>query len=211
GAEIGSVHAGIATARVPLGGLPALLSAQELAVLEAARVATVSHDTSLRAIRVDGLRQWEGSDWTGRVGHGVIIGVYDTGLDYGHGDFRDAAGRTRLLGLWDQTATGAGRPPPEPFTYGEYCPPASLEDGTCGQQDLHGHGTHVAGTAAGNGLDVGTGGTPRQYAGVAPAADLLVVKGGDGTFSFDRILDGVRWLFAEAERLGRPIVVNLSL
>src|SRR5690606_12873759 len=47
--------------------------------------------------------------------------------------------------------------------------------------------------------------------GVAPAADLLVVKGGDGTFSFDRILDGVRWLFAEEERLGRPIVVNLSL
>src|SRR5690606_20556618 len=129
GAEIGSVHAGIATARVPLGGLPALLSAPELAVLEAARVATVSHDTSLRAIRVDGLRRWEESDWTGRAGHGVIIGVYDTGLDYGHGDFRDAAGRTRLLGLWDQTATGAGRPPPEPFTYGEYCPPASLEDG----------------------------------------------------------------------------------
>src|SRR5690606_20396421 len=124
GAEIGSVHAGIATARVPLGGLPALLSAQELTVLEAARVATVSHDTSLRVIRADGLRQWAENDWTGRAGHGVIIGIYDTGLDYEHGDFRDATGRTRLLGLWDQTANGAGRPPPEPFTYGEYCPPS---------------------------------------------------------------------------------------
>jgi len=213
GAEIGSVHAGIATARVPLDRLPALLTAPDFAVLEAARVATVSHDTSMRAIRVDGLREWVESDWAGRAGHGVIIGIYDTGLDHEHGDFRDAAGRTRLLGLWDQTATGADLPPPEPFTYGAYCPPASLEDGTCSQRDLSGHGTHVAGTAAGNGLDVGTGtgGTARRYAGVAPAADLLVVKGGDGTFAFDRVVDGVRWLFAEAERLGRPIVVNLSL
>jgi len=211
GAEIGSVHAGIATARVPLDGLPALLSAPELDVVEAARVATVSHDSSMRVIRVDGLRQWAEGDWVGRAGHGVIIGIYDTGLDLAHGDFQDAAGRTRLLGLWDQTATGTGVSPPEPFTYGAYCPPASLEDGICSQRDLNGHGTHVAGTAAGNGLDVGTGGTARRYAGVAPAADLLIVKGGDGTFAFDRIVDGVRWLFAEAERLGRPIVVNLSL
>src|SRR5690606_15728991 len=115
-------------------------------------------------------------------------------------------------GLWDQTASGGARPPPAGFEYGEYCPPASLDDGTCGQRDQHGHGTHVAGTAAGNGLDEGSGGTARQYAGVAPAADLLVVKGSsDGSFAFDRVLDGVRWLFEEAERLGRPAVVNLSL
>jgi len=211
GAEIGSVHAGIATARVPLDALPTLLAAPELAEVEAARVATVSHDTSMRVIRVDDLRTWADGAWVGRAGHGVIIGIYDTGLDFAHGDFRDAAGRTRLLGLWDQTATGTAVSPPAPFTYGTYCPPPSLDDGTCPQQDRNGHGTHVAGTAAGNGLDVGTGGTPGQYAGVAPAADLLVVKGGDGTFSFDRIVDGVRWMFAEAERLGRPIVVNLSL
>src|SRR5690606_11473477 len=130
-----------------------LLGAAELSAIEAARVVPVSHDTSMRAVRADGLREWTGGDWGGRAGHGVIVGIYDTGLDYLHGDFRDAAGRTRLLGLWDQTASGGGLLPPAGFGYGEYCPPASLEDGTCGQRNLHGHGTHVAGTAAGNGLD----------------------------------------------------------
>ena len=44
--------------------------------------------------------------------------------------------------------------------------------------------------------------------GVAPEADLLIVK---TTFQNSGILEGVRWIFAEAQRLSKPAVVNLSL
>ena len=45
--------------------------------------------------------------------------------------------------------------------------------GTIQERNLTGHGTHVAGTAAGNGL---AGPVPGKYSGMAPEADLIVVK-----------------------------------
>ncbi|NIP82821.1 MAG: hypothetical protein GWM90_27805, partial [Gemmatimonadetes bacterium] len=66
-------------------------------------------------------------------------------------------------------------------------------------------------SAAGDGSATGSEGTPYTYAGMAPAADILVVKGGNGSFGDTDIVDGVAWMFAEADRLGRPIVANLSL
>lgn len=209
GAELGSVIGDIVTARVPVDALPGLMQQAEILMLEAARTAEVVHDSSMRAIRVDGLRQREGGVWRGTAGQGVIVGIYDTGADYAHRDFQDEHGSTRILGLWDQTVSGP-HPPPAGFSYGQLCPPEALEAETCESRDLNRHGTHVAGTAAGTGA-AGEAGSAFRYAGVAPAADLLIVKGGDTSFSFDRILDGVRWMFDEAERLGRPIVVNLSL
>jgi hypothetical protein len=38
-----------------------------------------------------------------------------------------------------------------------------------------------------------------------------VVKGGDDFFTADRVVDGVAYIFARAEALGRPAVVNVSL
>lgn len=208
GAEIGTVVGDLATAYVPLATLDAVLGSRRLGALEAARTIRVQHDSSLIAIRADRVRRREGGEWVGFAGQGVVVGVYDTGIDYQHLDFRKGDGSTRLLGLWDQTTNGN---PPGSFTYGFYCSPATLDGGTCPQRDINGHGTHVAGSAAGNGSATGSGGTAFEYAGVAPAADILVVKGGDGGFSSNRVIDGVNWIFAEAERLGKPAVANLSL
>jgi len=206
GAEIGTVAGGIATARVPLDALERLGSSHEIERIEAARLLRVRNDSGVVDVRADGVRRRVDAAWLGSAGQGVIIGVYDTGLDYRHEDFRDAAGRTRVLGLWDQTAQAAAAPPG--YGYGAYCPPETLQDGSCEQIDSNGHGTHVAGTAAGDGS---AGSTPFRYAGVAPTADLLIVKGGNGTFETDRIVDGVAWIFERAGQLGRPAVVNLSL
>ncbi|HEX9108318.1 MAG TPA: S8 family serine peptidase, partial [Longimicrobiales bacterium] len=46
---------------------------------------------------------------------------------------------------------------------------------------------------------------------VAPAADLLIVKGGNGSFGFDQIVDGLIWMKRFAKAAGKPLVVNLSL
>lgn len=204
GAEIGTAIGNFVTARIPLAALDALGRSPSFEGFEASRRIKVSHDSSMRAIKADRVRHWNGSTWAGAAGHGVIVGIYDTGIDFFHEDFRDANGKTRILALWDQTT-------------GRYCTQAEIQaaiDGNpaaCPQRDLNGHGTHVAGTAAGDGSATGTRGTALQYAGVAPAADLIVVKGGNDSFSEHDIFHGVAWIAEQARALGKPAVVNLSL
>jgi len=70
-------------------------------------------------------------------------------------------------------------------------------------EDEHGHGTHVAGIAAGDGSA-----SPANLRGMAPGADLVIVK---TTFYEDTVVDGVRFVFEAAQARGRPAVVNLSL
>jgi subtilisin family serine protease len=196
---------------VPLDALPAVLGLS-LPQVRAARTLRTDHDSSTLAIGVAAVRQLTPSGWTGATGAGSIIGIVDTGLDLLHPDFHDPGGATRVLAFWDQT-TGS-RPPPG-FGYGMYCSRdviqitiTTADLSLCPSRDLHGHGTHVLGTAAGDGA---AGDEPFRYAGVAPRAELLVVKGGDGSFSEDRIADALVWMRREAQAHGRPAVINISL
>lgn len=172
------------------------------------------------------LRRRVGSRWEGLAGQGVIVGVFDSGLDLDHDDFRHPDGRTRVLFAWDQTATAGGAPPggagalgggppgavgASSFDYGVECRAAAIDAGACPMVDRIGHGTHVTGVAAGDGSATGRGMDPFRFPGGAPAADLIVVKGGDGVFTPDGLVDGVAYIFARAEALGRPAVVNISL
>ncbi len=204
----------LVTARAPLELADSLTQARGLVAMYAARVVRSRNDSGVKAIHADSVRQLNGSTWIGSAGQGVIVGIYDTGIDFRHGDFLDGSGKTRLLGLWDQTAPG-GNPPGFGQTGGTYCTQTAIQqaiDGGagCTTIDVAGHGTHVAGSAAGDGAGAGTG-TPYQYAGVAPAADLLIVKGGNGSFSFDNIVNGLAWIDSMSLKLNRPAVVNLSL
>jgi subtilisin family serine protease len=203
GAEIGVVAGDIASARVPLAALPALSAAVGIERVEAALVVERSNELAASLVRADRVRDLVGNAWQGFAGQGIVVGIYDTGLDYLHEDFRTGEGQTRLFGLWDQTLGGT---PPMGFAGGHLCDVASLDARICPQRDNNGHGTHVAGSAAGGGRAVAN-----RHAGIAPAADLLIVKGGEATFAEDRIINGIAWIFAEAERRGRPAVVNLSL
>lgn len=215
GGTVGAVLDGtLVSARVPLSALETLAGMAEVESIEAARALRVENDSSMNAIHVTELRTLTGGDWAGATGEGAIVGVYDTGLDLRHEDFIDAAGNTRVLGVWDQTTSGT---PPAGFIGGTYCSPSSIQllissGGTsgCPQRDYHGHGSHVTGTAAGDGSS-----SPApweyQWAGAAPRADLLIVNGGPGIFYENRIIDGLTWMRQVGLDLGRPIVVNLSL
>ncbi|HUP89731.1 MAG TPA: S8 family serine peptidase, partial [Longimicrobiales bacterium] len=216
GARIGSRVGNIVTADLRIDKLPTLFTSPHFKMFEAAREVRVQHDSSMKAIRADLVRRAQGGAWTGTTGRGVVVGVYDTGLDFNHDDFLDQAGNTRVLSIWDQTVTTGT--PPAGFVYGTFCSRAAIQQTintpgstACPQQDSNGHGTHVAGTAAGDGSAVGIGGTPFQYAGVAPLADLVIVKGGNGLFSESGIVDGLVFLERQAKQLNRPMVVNLSL
>jgi minor extracellular serine protease Vpr len=150
-------------------------------------------------------------------GSGVIVAIYDTGIDWRHRDFRDPSDTTksRILAIWDHTLTQtlSGESPPAGFSYGVEYKKAQIEnelDGTPAgfvrSTDGNGHGTHVAGIAAGNGSAVGG-----KYRGVAPEADLIIVKGGDGSFSTVSQIDAITYLAKKADSLGKPIVLNMSI
>ncbi|GAA1559312.1 S8 family serine peptidase [Kribbella hippodromi] len=109
----------------------------------------------------------------GYTGKGVKIAVLDTGIDPNHPDLKGRIAATQNF--------------------------SEAADTT----DHYGHGTHVAGIAAGNGAASGG-----KYTGVAPDATLLngKVLGDDGFGSFSGIIAGMEWAVQQGAS-----VVNLSL
>ncbi|MCM1189639.1 MAG: S8 family serine peptidase [bacterium] len=152
------------------------------------------------------------------TGRGVLIAVPDSGIDYRLPEFRNQDGSTRIRFLWDQTLTpdGERQRPPEGFHMGVEFDSARINEAlqaeTAQQQfqilptlDTGGHGTAVTGIAAGR---------SETYRGVAPEAELLVVKLGlPDALSFPRtteIMRAVTWAVRKALKLQMPLVINLS-
>lgn len=192
---------------VQLSNLP------EVSYIEAPRTSYVRLDKSIPEMHVDKLH--DGS-FNGTVykGQGTIVGVFDTGIDWKHQDFRFDSDTTksRILFIWDQTDTRTGMAPAG-YTYGVEYTQAQIDDeldgsptGTVLEQDVVGHGTHVASIAAGDGSTSGG-----LYQGVAPEAELIIVKGGDDGFATDNIINGITYIRQKAVAAGKPFVINLSL
>jgi subtilisin family serine protease len=174
----------VRTALVPLSRMHEIAARSEVTRISAPRELRPLMDLARPLVRVPQFRTSTASS-----GKGVLIGIVDSGLDTTHPAF---AGR--VLSVWDQTVSGNG-------PGGDFVRLGRVRTGTAlsTSRDTDGHGTHVAGIASG---------AVAPFSGVAPGADLLVVK---TNFQNTAIADGVRWVFSEATRLGRPAVVNLSL
>lgn len=141
------------------------------------------------------------------TGRGVLVAVIDSGIMYWNEDFRKSDGTTRIRYLWDQVLGQE---------YDETQINAALATGSRQQAlelvpsiDTTGHGTAVAGIAAGNG---GAGGLAN--AGVARESDLLVVRlGTPRTESFPRTTELMRALTYTVNKsieLQMPVAINLS-
>jgi len=184
-----------ALARVP--GLDAVMLARPMGFLLDASVDSV-HARFLRTRDPDG-------SWTGHTGSGVILGIVDSGVDVTHDDFRNPDGTTRISAYWDQNdSTGT----PSSFGYGSEWPASALLSNPRAWDSI-GHGTHVAGIAAGDGSASKVDSLRYRLIGLAPEAELVVVA---VDLSRDtNILDAVSYVFERAESEGKPAVVNLSL
>ncbi|MBW2523795.1 MAG: S8 family serine peptidase [Deltaproteobacteria bacterium] len=218
GVEVRTVTSvGIMTATAPLAQLNAVAALADVKRIEAAQRVKMSNDNANGLADAGGNYTYGLNNPGTSGGEGVIVGVIDSGLDWTHEDFiDDDTGESRILHYWDQSDT-TDVDAPAPFTYGREYDKADFDAYNGGDasavaayaEDTNGHGTHVTGTAAGDGsASVGS-----QYKGGAPESDIIFVK-----FDFDgdrnsdaAIIDGVDYIFKKAEALGRPAVINMSL
>lgn len=184
--------------------------------------------TLLDTVNLDaaGITQVQNQPVLKLTGQDIILGFIDTGIDYTHPAFRRSDGSSRIYGLWDQTVqTGT---PPYDLEYGsvytrqEINQALALEDpySLVPSQDEIGHGTALAGIAAGTALP------ENDFAGAAPQAMIAAVKlkpakeylksffyvtGDAPAYQMTDIMAGIRYLIRLSEELLKPLVICLGL
>jgi subtilisin family serine protease len=208
----------IAVVTMPLAAINDLAAEPFVGYIEASRMNKPYNDAGNVAIGATTARTTEGVDGTG-----VIVGVVDSGIDTKHDDFRNPDGSTRILYVLDFASPGDTNQdgvPDGPDAYGgtEWTA-AEINSANGGgtavvQVDPNGHGTHVSGSATGNGRATNGAVPAGIYAGVAPKADIIFVKGvaSDASgFPNDYVVNGLSYIFDKAATAGKPCVINLSL
>jgi len=217
GAEINTItKSGIMTALVPVSKLRAIAGTTGVRRVTAGKSVKKYMDVSAASTGVN--IPDTSYPRAANTGQNVVVGIIDTGIDIEHPDFFDAMGNTRVVAIWDHTLdpsdVGNVVGNPTGFNYGTEWDSSIIQLGysSCLHRDKDAHGTHVAGTIAGNGSASAYDG---PYTGLAPEAKLLIVK-----FDFDNeknrntdtaILDGINWIYQKAAALGLPAVINMSL
>ncbi len=163
------------------------------------------NDSTRAQYHVNEVHQGLGGLPQGYTGKGVIVGVVDNGIDYRHPDFKDTNDRTRVLRYWDHTKFN-GPDIPTGYAYGQEWDSTDINDATITSVDNQGHGSTVAGAAAGNGRANGSN------MGMAPDADIVAVHTdfnlGNWTLT---IADACEYIFSIANEYDRPCVINLSI
>lgn len=178
------------------------------------------------------------------TGSGVLVGIADSGIDIFHPAFRSDDGTTRIAALWNQASREYSREEideilreTEGRDRGNEAERSGNRTGTVrlagpadALRDLSGHGTAVAGIAAGsrqvideNGLIQNRGmleesrytGNLTAIQGYAPEAELVVVRlAQDGTEDYvktTRLMQAADYLVRKAGELGKPMAINFSI
>jgi hypothetical protein len=159
----------------------------------------------------------------GLTGKNVLVAILDRGIQFQHPDFRNPNGTTRIKWMLDmsgQNDCDASNPAPIEYTEGQIN--SALTGSTSiPERDAVGHGTLTAGIAAGNGRAAANG----KYKGIAPNADLLIVKmTSDGVppYSINGVnypgeqsftachTQALAWVAQKARQLGEPMVALIN-
>lgn len=159
-------------------------------------------------------------------GTGVAIGFVDTGIDYTQPLFQNADGTTRIVALWDQTIPGNA---PMDFNYGTVYTANKIDEALKSDtpetivpsKDTIGHGTFLAGVAAGNDQTEAA-----SFVGGAPDAAIMMVKLRPASqrlrefylineevpaYQSNDIMAGINFLLEQAYIMNLPLVICLGV
>lgn len=171
----------------------------------------------------------------GLTGRHVMLAVVDTGADVRHADLRREDGSTRIAWMMDYSRPARGVHSDLEARFGIGASDGSRAGAVYSAAELDalleqevrtgrrvdaipvdevGHGTYVASIAAGSGLATGFGLPAGRYVGMAPEAELLVVRAnvaGTERMSDAAVVAGLAFAIDRARAAGEPIVANLSI
>ena len=179
----------------------------------------------LESLNASGVTRLHNHPYLNLRGSKTAVAIIDSGISYENPLFLDSGGFTRIAYLWDQTLEGE---PGGEVPYGRLftredinralksSSPLEIVPST----DTNGHGTSLAGIAAGN-LNAG-----ENFCGAAPEASLIVVKlkpakrylkefylypADTEIFQENDIMLGIAYALKWGRRLGMPLSVCLGL
>lgn len=204
--QIHNIYSCIGTAQ----SLIAILNDSEVLSVEASRPGATSESSNVH-IPIT-IQQRQDSLEKGNLS---LVAIIDSGINIFHKSLRDRAGKTRILGIWDQTdSTGS---PPKGMNFGTfhsrseidaYISTGKLPDNLINHENTH--GTAIASIIAG---------TPfgEYMGGVSPESNLLLVIpniGNRGNFNLGYSVSHLSALgfireFSIDNQL--PVVINVSM
>ena len=159
-------------------------------------------------------------------GQGILMAFIDTGIDYQHQAFLYPDGTSRIYSIWDQTIDNG--PPPSGFSFGteysknllNYAIKQSNPYSTVPTTDNNGHGTMLAGIAAGNPNKI------EDFSGIATSAELIVVKLKQAKrynrrifavpeniecYQESDIMFGIEYVRSVAAKVNKPLVICIGM
>lgn len=186
------------------------------------------------ALNASGILRVQNQPYLNLKGKGTAVAIIDSGIDYENKAFMDTVGKSRIAYLWDQSIltewdeeSDAARnkrtvPYGREFTGKEI--DEALESNDPKKKvpsvDENGHGTFLAGIAAGSGNAV------QDFLGAAPEASLIIVKlkqmkeylrefylvpEGTDAYQENDIMFAVQYAINRARKMNMPLSICIGL
>ena len=198
-------------------------------------IASVGYSTTPRlyttlnttALEASGILRVQSQPYLNLKGDGVLIGFIDTGIDYRLECFQNSDGTSRIISIWDQTITGEVTP--FDLHYGTEYTKEQIDQALASSDPLsvvpstdeNGHGTFLAGIAA------GSENAQADFIGAAPRSSIAVVKLKEAkqylkdyflvhpqdvpVYQETDIMLGLRYLFLLSAKLRLPLVACIGI
>jgi subtilisin family serine protease len=186
--------------------------------------------TSEQSLDASGVNKLRSIPSVNLRGAGTIVGIIDTGIDYTNPIFQRADGTSRIFTIWDQSIDSEDQYPKTvyPVYYGTEYSMKQINEALKNENpmqivpstDTNGHGTKLAGIAAGS-VD-----EKNDFSGVASEADLIVVKLKEAKpivknyyaipenatcYQENDIIWGLQYIVDTARQLRRPLAICIGL
>jgi len=181
---------------------------------------------SERSLEASGVRRLRRLPNFNLRGQGVLIGMIDTGIDYTNSVFLHEDGTSKIVSIWDQTIDSGQYP--ENIFYGTEYLAEAINQALASENpleivpsvDVIGHGTMLAGIAAGNEVE------ESNFSGVAPDSELVIVKLKQAkpilrdyfiipqdvpAYQENDLMWGVQYVIGIARKLQRPIAICIGV